>query len=120
MPRTSAFWSQKPLIARYYQERGGPQERLVAYHLFWRGENFYTKNEIHQGPLEERTVFDFWQDTDSRLRDWLARRRGQRHFLLFEATREATVRRLLPAGAENALRILDRRHGLFVLAEVRL
>ena len=26
--------------------------------MYWRGETFYTKNEIYEGPTEERTVFD--------------------------------------------------------------
>ncbi|HEY5283886.1 MAG TPA: glycosyltransferase family 39 protein, partial [Polyangia bacterium] len=53
----AAHWSQKPLIAQYYRERGSPYERLLAWQLYWRGENFYTQNEIYEGPANERTVF---------------------------------------------------------------
>jgi 4-amino-4-deoxy-L-arabinose transferase-like glycosyltransferase len=58
MPAVAPHWSQKPLIARYYQERRSPQEGLIAYQMFWRGETFYTKNAINEGPPEERTLFE--------------------------------------------------------------
>jgi hypothetical protein len=39
--------------------------------MYWRGETFYTKNEIYEGPQEDRTVFD--QDgADDKLKDWIA------------------------------------------------
>ena len=58
MPRVAPYWSQKRPIAAYYKNRRSPDERLIAYQMFWRGETFYTKNEIYEGPPEERTVFD--------------------------------------------------------------
>jgi hypothetical protein len=120
MPRTASFWSQKQLIAEYYRQRQGPEERLIAYRLFWRGETFYTSNEIYQGPPEERTVFDHWPDTDARLTAWLARHRGRRHFFVFVPSQEATIRRLLPPEAAASFRIVDRRHNSFVLAMAQL
>src|SRR6185369_3677370 len=44
------FWSQKDVIGAYYKERRSPEERLIAYQLYWRGETFYTENEIYEGP----------------------------------------------------------------------
>ena len=58
MPAVAPSWSQKGPIAAYYRERRSPEERLIAYQLYWRGETFYTSNEIYEGPTEERTVFD--------------------------------------------------------------
>src|SRR5262249_31995954 len=54
----SPHWSQKHVIASYYAKRTGPEEPLIAWQLYWRGENFYTRNEIYrsQNP-NERTVF---------------------------------------------------------------
>jgi hypothetical protein len=120
MPRTAAFWSQKGLIAEYYRQRQSGDERLIAYRLFWRGETFYTSNEIYQGPPEERTVFDHWPDTDARLSAWLSRHRGRRHFIVFVPSQEATLRRLLPPEAATSFRIIDRRHNPFVLAVAEL
>jgi 4-amino-4-deoxy-L-arabinose transferase-like glycosyltransferase len=116
MPGVAPFWSQKAVIARYYRERQGPDERLIAYQMFWRGETFYTKNEIFEGPDEERTVFDYWDDVDARLRDWLARHRGRRQFFVFENAREGHLRSLLPPEAQPTLRIVDRSNNKFVLA----
>ena len=44
------YWSQKHLIATYYQTRRSPDEKLLVWQMYWRGENFYTANEIYQGP----------------------------------------------------------------------
>ncbi len=115
MPKVAAHWSQKPVIARYYRERRSPDERLIAYYLFWRGETFYTKNAIYEGPEAERTLFDHWPDADARLKTWIENHRGNRHYFLFQPSREARLRALLPPEAQASLRIIDRSHNLFVL-----
>ena len=56
MRAVAPFWSQKEPIATYYEKRRSPEERLIAYQMYWRGETFYTKNEIYEGPMEDRTV----------------------------------------------------------------
>ena len=61
------YWSQKDGIAAYYKHRRSPEEKLVAYQMYWRGETFYTKNEIYEGPTEDRTVFDM-DDADENLK----------------------------------------------------
>ncbi len=120
MPQVAPYWSQKQVVAHYYRARRGPDERLIAYYLFWRGETFYTANEIYSGPEAERTVFDYWDDTDARLGRWLANHRGRRHFFLFEPAREAHLRRLLPGEAQASFQIVDRSHTKFVLAVAQL
>jgi 4-amino-4-deoxy-L-arabinose transferase-like glycosyltransferase len=120
MPKVAPAWSQKATIARYYRERQGPEERLIAYQLFWRGETFYTKNAIYEGPAEERTVFDHWADTDARLQKWLLEHQGRRHFFLLDPAREARVRALLPAAAAASFRIIERSNNKFALAVAQL
>jgi 4-amino-4-deoxy-L-arabinose transferase-like glycosyltransferase len=44
--RISPHWGQRETIATYYQRRAGPAEPLVAYQLNWKGENFYTGNNV--------------------------------------------------------------------------
>ena len=56
--RAVAALGQKHVIASYYAKRKGPEEPLIAWQLYWRGENFYTQNEIYARPIRnERTVF---------------------------------------------------------------
>jgi 4-amino-4-deoxy-L-arabinose transferase-like glycosyltransferase len=39
-------WGQRETITVYYQRRAGPEEPLIAYQLNWKGENFYTGNDV--------------------------------------------------------------------------
>jgi len=68
MRGVAPYWSQKDTVAAFYKHRRSPQEKLIAYQMYWRGETFYTKNEIYEGPTEERTVFDFVPDLDDKLK----------------------------------------------------
>jgi 4-amino-4-deoxy-L-arabinose transferase-like glycosyltransferase len=122
MPGVTPFWSQKGVIATYYRTRSSPAERLVAFQMFWRGESFYTKNEIYEGPDEDRTVFDS-DDVEANiknLRAWIARNRGRRHFFLLPNGRESELRGALPPESLATFRIIDRRNNKFVLAEASL
>ena len=58
MIELSPHWSQKHVIAAYYALRRDASEPLVAWELYWRGENFYTRNQIYaSADPGERTVF---------------------------------------------------------------
>jgi 4-amino-4-deoxy-L-arabinose transferase-like glycosyltransferase len=114
MPRTAAHWSQKPLIAKYYQLRRSPDERLVAWQMYWRGETFYTKNEIYEGPPDRRTVF-LGDKNQENLQAWLGRNRGKRVFFILEKTRLATLQGLMPGGTPP-LTLLDQSNNKFYLA----
>ncbi len=46
MPAVGPHWSQKQLHTMYHQCRKNPGERLIAWQLNWRGENFYSKNQV--------------------------------------------------------------------------
>lgn len=115
MPAVTAHWSQKPLIARYFRERGSANEPLAAYQMFWRGETFYTKNAINEGPPEDRMLFDYHADTDERLRRFLAARTG-RVFVLYPIDRDAHLRRLIPPGA--AFAVIESDNNKFRLATI--
>jgi len=44
--KISPHWGQRETISEYYRRRTGPQEPLVAFQLNWKGENFYTGNNV--------------------------------------------------------------------------
>jgi 4-amino-4-deoxy-L-arabinose transferase-like glycosyltransferase len=119
LPATAAHWSQKPLIAKYYQLRRSPEERLIAWQMYWRGETFYTKNEIYTGPLDSRTVF-LGDKNQENLQAYLGRNRGKRMFFIVEKTRYSTLQGLLPTEARDSLRVLDDGNNKFYLALAQL
>jgi 4-amino-4-deoxy-L-arabinose transferase-like glycosyltransferase len=119
MRGVAPFWSQKDPIASYYRARRSPEEKLIAYQMYWRGETFYTKNAIYEGPMEERTVFDM-EGADDKLLDWLSRHRHQRAFFLFERGRQAHLQSLLPAETRSSFTVLDERNNKFSLARADL
>jgi len=112
-------WSQKGPIAAYYENRRSPDERLIAYQLYWRGETFYTSNEIYEGPNEERTVFD--QDgADDKLKEWVSRHRGRRAFFLYERFQQARLQGMLPPEARGSFRVIHDQNNKFSLAQADL
>jgi 4-amino-4-deoxy-L-arabinose transferase-like glycosyltransferase len=119
MRRVAPFWSQKDTIATYYKARRSKEERLIAYQMYWRGETFYTKNEIYEGPMDERTVFDM-DGADDKLTEWISRNRGKRAFFMFERGRQSRLQSLLPAEARGTFKVLDERNNKFSLAQADL
>jgi hypothetical protein len=120
MRKVAPFWSQKETIAEYYKARRSPEEKLLAYQMYWRGETFYTSNEIYEGPEEDRGVFDYYQDVDERLKAWLGRHTGQRVFIIFERGRQSHVQSLFPGEARNSFRVLYDKNNKFSLAVAQL
>jgi 4-amino-4-deoxy-L-arabinose transferase-like glycosyltransferase len=119
MRRVAPSWSQKGPIAAYYENRRSPDERLIAYQLYWRGETFYTSNEIYEGPSEERTVFD-QEGADEKLKDWISRHRGKRTFFLYERHQQARLQGLLPQEARASFRVIHDQNNKFSLAQADL
>jgi 4-amino-4-deoxy-L-arabinose transferase-like glycosyltransferase len=119
MPAVAPFWSQKGPIAAYYENRRSPEERLVAFQLYWRGETFYTSNEIYEGPPEERTVFDA-EGADDKLKAWIGRHRGRRTFFLFERFQQGRLIALLPPESRSSFHVVDEKNNKFTLAEADL
>jgi len=112
-------WSQKGPIAAYYENRRSPEERLIAYQLYWRGETFYTSNEIYEGPTEERTVFD-QEGADDKLKDWMSRHRGRRAFFLYERHQQSRLQGMLPPESRSSFRVVDDQNNKFSLAQADL
>ncbi len=119
MPKTAGHWSQKPLIQKYYATRSSPDEPLIAWQMYWRGETFYTANEIFSGPFDKRTVF-LGDKNQENLKDYLGRNRGKRVFFIVEKGRWGTLSGLIPQDARGSLKILDERNNKFYLASAQL
>jgi 4-amino-4-deoxy-L-arabinose transferase-like glycosyltransferase len=112
----SPHWSQKRVIAAYYDQRRGPEEPLIAWSLFWHGENFYTQNEIYSSadPLQ-RTVF-LGDHSNDRLQTYLTTHAHRRVFFVVERVHLEALRGLLPPASKPTLRIVDDSNNKLYLA----
>jgi 4-amino-4-deoxy-L-arabinose transferase-like glycosyltransferase len=119
IPRAASHWSQKPLIAQFYRDRHSEAERLLAWQMYWRGENFYTQNEIYQGPMAERTVFLGDRNAEN-LKDFVARHHGQRMYFIIERSRLESLRGLLPEATRPSLKIVNDSNNKFYLLTANL
>jgi 4-amino-4-deoxy-L-arabinose transferase-like glycosyltransferase len=119
MRDVAPYWSQKGAIATYYKHRASPEERLVAYQMYWRGETFYTKNEIYEGPAEDRTVFD-QESADEKLKEWMGRHGGHRQFFLFERGQQGHLQQMLPLEAQKTFKVIDDTNNKFSVAQADL
>ena len=119
MVRATPYWTQKGLIANYYKMRRSPDEHLLVWQMYWRGENFYTQNEIYEGPKEERTIF-LGDKNFENLKSWMERHRGRRAFFLVEHSRYSTLETAVPADARKTLKIVDGSNMKFCLASADL
>ncbi len=77
MVQLAPHWTQKHLIDEYYQFRESPMERLVAFQMNWKGENFYTGNRVVVHVSTKNKNFEKWVD----------KHRGERHFFITEHQR---------------------------------
>jgi hypothetical protein len=119
MRRATPYWTQKGLIANYYKMRSSPAEHLLVWQMYWRGENFYTQNEIYEGPKEERTIFLGDRNFEN-LKAWMEKHRGHRAFFLVEQSRYNTLETAVPADARKTLKIVDNSNMKFCLAAADL
>jgi 4-amino-4-deoxy-L-arabinose transferase-like glycosyltransferase len=46
LPKAAPHWGQREVIEAYYKARASAAEPLVAYHMDWKGENFYSGNHV--------------------------------------------------------------------------
>ena len=119
MRAVAPFWSQKETLAEYYRHRKSPDEKLLAYDMYWRGETFYSENEIYEGPKEDRTVFDM-DNADDDLKNWIAGHRGRRIFIIYERGRQGHLQQLLPAEVRPSFKVLYDKNNKFSLAEATI
>jgi 4-amino-4-deoxy-L-arabinose transferase-like glycosyltransferase len=116
----SPHWAQKHVIAAYYAKRRGPEEPLIAWQLYWRGENFYTKNEIYRSSNPaERTVF-LGDHNAEKMQTYFKTHPGRRVFFVVERARFETLRGLLPAEAKPTLSVADDSNNKIYLAVASL
>jgi 4-amino-4-deoxy-L-arabinose transferase-like glycosyltransferase len=117
----SPHWAQKHVIAAYYDKRKGPEEPLIAWQLYWRGENFYTRNEIydHTKPATEKTIFLGDRNVE-KMQAYFKAHAGQRVFFLVERVRFEALRGLLPEAARPTLQIVDQSNNKLYLATATL
>jgi 4-amino-4-deoxy-L-arabinose transferase-like glycosyltransferase len=125
LPTLTPNWSQKDVIGAYYTHRGSPDEPLVAWQMYWRGETFYSKNRLYEAkpgvflPETERTVFLDEKNVEN-LQAWCKRHAGQRTFFVIEASRYGTLQNLLPEPAKRTLKVVDKSSNKFMLLEAQL
>ena len=94
-------------------------DRLIAWELYWRGENFWSQEEIWGFLPEMKTSFpntnnvEFTKYINDRTRAPL----GRRYFLLTETSRITTPRAMLPTQrARDTYEVLDTTSNKFGLA----
>jgi hypothetical protein len=103
----SPHWSQKRVIGTYYRLRHGPEEPLIAWNLYWRGENLYTRNEISSSPdPQERTEWAYI-DAVKRLHQYLPKHRARRLFFLLERTQLGSFTAALGADLAKRMETVD-------------
>ncbi len=81
----SPHWGQRELVERYYRERAGPAEPLVAWQMNWKGENFYSGNRVAV----------FTSLNNDAIKKWMEQNKGKRAFFILEHTRLGRFRSLL-------------------------
>lgn len=95
----SDHWSQKKLIALYYKLRKSRAEKLVAFQMNWKGENFYTGN---------RAVIQMSLNTQG-LEIWLRKHKGERHFFITEPHRivrlKHIINNIIPGAGEKLVTV---------------
>jgi 4-amino-4-deoxy-L-arabinose transferase-like glycosyltransferase len=102
-------WGQQTLMKRYYKERVGPEEPLVAWQMNWKGENFYTGNRV--------SVFVSLKNKE--LNEWIDKNRGKKVFFVLEHTRLGRFRGILKGRRIHEVTTM-RDCNKFILVSARL
>ena len=93
-------------------------DRLMAWQLYWRGENFWSADEIF-GPVPEmRTGFNKPENSEflKYLNDRSKAPLGRRYFIITEAGRATSVRSILPTTrAKETYEVIDKTSNKFSL-----
>ncbi len=109
MWQLTPHWSQRDFIASYYRERDSSEQRLVAWQMNWKGENFYTGNRVVVYVSLDNDAFD----------RWLERHRGETHFFCTERPRLESLRRTLGKSAADAP-VVDDTNNKYIMVRTRL
>jgi 4-amino-4-deoxy-L-arabinose transferase-like glycosyltransferase len=117
MPDLGPHWGQKHVIAAYYANRHGHDEPLIVWNLYWRGENFYTRNEVYNLPSGD--VWAWTEPSQNHPKEWFEKHKGRRVFFLVERVKLEALRGNLPANARG-LRTVDDSNNKLLLVETTL
>jgi hypothetical protein len=93
-------------------------DRLIAWQLYWRGENFWSGDEIWGWLPEMKTAFTKTDNVDflKYLNDRTRAPIGRRYFLITEAGRATSVRTMLPTQrAKESFEVLDTTSNKFTI-----
>jgi hypothetical protein len=117
----SPHWAQKHVIAAYYANRKSADEPLIAWQLYWRGENFYTRNEIYDPnkPQAEKTVF-LGDRNAEKMQEYLKKHGARRAFFVVERVRFESLRGLLPAEARPSLQPVESSNNKLYLGSAQI
>jgi 4-amino-4-deoxy-L-arabinose transferase-like glycosyltransferase len=116
----SPHWAQKHVIASYFNKRHGPDEPLIAWQLYWRGENFYTKNIIYNSTNpNEKTVF-LGDRNSEKMQAFFHAHAGKKVFFIVERVRYESLKNLLPEAARRTMTIEDKTNNKLYLASAQL
>jgi 4-amino-4-deoxy-L-arabinose transferase-like glycosyltransferase len=119
LPDLGPHWSQKHVIAAYYANRHGPDEPLIVYNLYWRGENFYTRNEVYS-QAEPAEKWAWVEPNNLSPPVWFGKHKGTRIFILCERQRLEMVRGILPVGSRADVKVVDDSNNKLLLVETRI
>jgi 4-amino-4-deoxy-L-arabinose transferase-like glycosyltransferase len=110
--KASPHWGQRETISEYYKMRAGPEEPLVAYQLNWKGENFYTGNQLAT-----------FVSSGKKFSNWLEEQKKEGVSVMFfttEHTRMNALKRELGTVAQFELLTKESENNKFGLARVVL
>jgi len=113
---------EKPRTARL-PVRAVDADRLIAWQLYWRGENFWSADEIFGWLPEMKTGFNKTDNVDftKYLSDRSKAPLGRRYFIVTEAGRGTSMRSLLPTTrAKESFEVVDTTSNKFTLVSFYL
>jgi hypothetical protein len=102
-------WGQRELIKRYYENRNGNKEPLIAWQMNWKGENIYTGNHVHV----------FVQLDNKQLNDWMGQHTNSTAYFLLEHSRLTNFKRALGKRHVEELSTM-RENNKFILVRARI
>jgi 4-amino-4-deoxy-L-arabinose transferase-like glycosyltransferase len=108
--KLTPHWGQRETIVKYFQTRANENEKLVAYQMNWKGENFYTGNRMAT-----------WVSSGVKFKEWIAkqRERGVKSmFFTTEHARLGTLKKELDNPKQFEVLTNDTLNNKFFLAKV--
>lgn len=108
--KLTPHWGQRETMITYYQKRQNANEKLVAYQMNWKGENFYTGNRMAT-----------WVSSGAKFKEWIQKQRekGVRSmFFTTEHARLATLKKELDSPKQFEMLTDETLNNKFFLAHV--